>query len=357
MKFAIFVGLVLLFVTLAHAQGGHGGGHGDARKPKAPPKPKEGEKPQKPSNAREGKQGRLEFNLTSVNRELFVWPKGCVFGIRKQNCTRAGENCKPLIFALDNLKELDKCGGKEVGQSPGKNKRKRGASRDALKKLQCSVQSTESCKLPDSSVNAVCVNASAYITDDTYFTFNLYIATQNGTFSYLGQNYTISQGQTKFTLAYSGKTCCAGNDTCTCDDGVTGALDATLRIVGPPGKANKGGYRGQGQGKVSEITAGDAKMEFPTVVDVDGTTVQMEDGDLRVVEDGKDSKISMCIRNVSNYFLYDPIASASSTGESGDSTIAINNEFGDTPSNSASKYPVFTVTGFILSSLFALAMH
>lgn len=91
--------------------------------PERPPQSEGGQ--EMPHGATEGRRGRKEYTLEGLQRQVIVWPRGCTFGVRKLGCysneTETDEDlCKPLIVALQHVRELRSCGGAEVGIRPGR---------------------------------------------------------------------------------------------------------------------------------------------------------------------------------------------------------------------------------------------
>lgn len=269
--------------------GGGGGGGDDEEGPRRPKEKDEEEEEDDDDDEEEeeeeeeeegkGQMGRKEFNLPSVESQLIIWPKGCTFGVRRLNCTQHEKkengtvSCRPLIFAMEHIREVESCGGTgrdiQVGQNPGAGKRKRGVTSKLIREKKCIVSATEDCSLPGGKTEAVCVNASALIDDASFFTLNIYVAKTAGTYMYAGEEYDIEAGQTKFTVVYKGETCCSNRSlSCFCLDGEAGAIDFGIRLINPPGKPSKlAGYSHERQMQKFTIgQTGEASIEFPNVV-------------------------------------------------------------------------------------------
>lgn len=290
--------------------------------------------------------GTTQVNLTSINTQVTIFPKGCAFALRRLDCRmeqggsmEEGEEkpCKPTIIRIGHLKERKgSCDGDEVGKNPGRGKRTRGADKNKMKDLNCEINvSEDSCSVPNSEVPAVCVNASVFIDDNTFITTNIYVAKDNGTYDFGDDTFDIHERQVKFTVAYSGETCCPyQNLDCYCEDlgednNVT--LDFGLTFVKPGrpqrrNQNNQGGQGGQGaRDKSTTYDMGDAQLEVVNEVITEVGVVPLEENDITITEQANgDAELRLCIPNITSYFIWDPIVQASATVEDQDDQNSLN---------------------------------
>lgn len=90
-------------------------------------------------------------------------------------------------------------------------------------------------------------------------------------------------------------------------------------------------------------------------MDVDGNATIIGD-DLKFQNEGADSKISLCVRDIKNYFIYDPTTTElSSEPDNTDTTQSVDSTYGSDESSGAAA--VVVMMGCLLPALLAVILH